>query len=784
MASILRFVDSDLTTVRLTLDWLEEETDLSLPSHSKIWAENSGADGRKYIAGRWTGRTLKLALSVKAASKAAMDTALRALLAELTRENILEFYPDSGSAVFIKTYPMDSASINGLAKEYYRSAFTLHPVMVDLPADPFWYGAEETITVVDNLIPNASFEDYAGSGNTTNWTGWEETRTNGAGTTTVEALAGAAVFGAVGAHLKITANDGIAKIISTDFITIDKTKHYCFSMNHYRVGGADTFNWNIQQYDTGGVAGTLYSANLAGAAAWRQDVITIHPSTENTETYYWDADCAKVKLEFWLDTTVAEWYMDGLVLTCSEYLSSNELNNALGIVLPPALILGDVPAPCDIYLDKFEDTESTAAIYIGGREAYDAGFVARLENSLGTAAYSNLASGGAYKTQAVPGELLTDGGFNEITGAAGSGTETWDHWDETRPAGSVLTAYPVPYDAPYCVRAQRSSVGASISIGLESTAAVAVNPALNYLFSVWYQLYNNTGQASLDINIECFNAGHASVGHLHAPLITANKYTWTNYTYAVPAANWPATTAEIKIEIWMNVAWAPPDDRDTIMVDLASFMQTTSALSAQLQDYSDHIEGFVRPFFHYKTSAAATKNLSLQAKLVDDALGDITSLAEQETKSVSMLTTWIYQDFPPIELPTSKVPDAATTTSLEQYLEVDFDSSIAGATTLSIDDLSLIPVENGYAAIPAESNSHLIIDCQSDLPGVLASLDGTLDTAVWYESGGLRDRFTLDPINGSNLAVLEDFRDSSGNAFGQFLMELKLKYRPRYLAVK
>ena len=101
-----------------------------------------------------------------------------------------------------------------------------------------------------------------------------------------------------------------------------------------------------------------------------------------------------------------------------------------------------------------------------------------------------------------------------------------------------------------------------------------------------------------------------------------------------------------------------------------------------------------------------------------------------------------------------------------------------------MDDLVLIPVDNGYATVNAVEARYIIVDSQSDMPAVLKSYDGSINKAARLSEGSLRQSLKLDPQNGSNYAILDKYADSSGNEYGQFLRDVTLKYKPFYLLVK
>lgn len=107
------------------------------------------------------------------------------------------------------------------------------------------------------------------------------------------------------------------------------------------------------------------------------------------------------------------------------------------------------------------------------------------------------------------------------------------------------------------------------------------------------------------------------------------------------------------------------------------------------------------------------------------------------------------------------------------------------------DGMFLLPEDNGYAVIDAEDNEHLIIDSRSDLPSWLFTSDGTKEKAVIADQGSVSP-FTIDPRknpmeaasgSGSNYACLLVWTDENGNQPCQFLADITMKYRPRYLLV-
>jgi hypothetical protein len=275
------------------------------------------------------------------------------------------------------------------------------------------------------------------------------------------------------------------------------------------------------------------------------------------------------------------------------------------------------------------------------------------------------------------------------------------------------------------------------------------------------------------------------VGTLTALNTNVTRPQWTKKTYAIPSASWPAGTIWAYI-ILSHEGHAAGSAQDFAWIDDCSFLKTTLT-AFDTSTLMDYIEGSVKPFLHYKLAVAESPfNITLQGNLEYDPLGTlvhITEPAEIQQVSASMPATWVYAGdgaLNPIAIPTSRLTDRADTSGIYQSIRVGFDTTLpAAASPAYLDDVVLIPVDNGYAALPADDHQHILLDSQSDNPGIMVSPDGAVNNQVYYSS--LRKRFTLDPQNGSNFAILNVWQDSLYNQIGQFLANVNMVYTPHYL---
>jgi predicted secreted protein len=171
--------------------------------------------------------------------------------------------------------------------------------------------------IQNNLVPDWEFSTHAGTGATCDWTGWVETRTAGGGVTKVEETSVQVRFGAHAANLSTTNNAGVGSLVSAAYIAVDRAKHYVLRFNHWKVSGANSLKVIVTQYNAASAdLGAPFTVTPAGAASWGLSTKVIHPNGEGGDA--WAATVTKVKLTITVDTTVADWYVDGISFAPAE----------------------------------------------------------------------------------------------------------------------------------------------------------------------------------------------------------------------------------------------------------------------------------------------------------------------------------------------------------------------------------------------------------------------------------------------------------------------------------
>jgi len=169
------------------------------------------------------------------------------------------------------------------------------------------------MTIQNNLAPNWSFEDFTGTGNTTAFSDFTATRTNGAGTATVEKYTADKRFGATSAHLQTTSNDGTASIVTTGYIAVSATEPFMLRFNHRRLSGADSLSCVVKQYK--GTSTDLsddLTVTPTGEDAWGTSRTVVHAA--GVGGIDWHAEVTKVKITYIVTGATASWLLDGICL--------------------------------------------------------------------------------------------------------------------------------------------------------------------------------------------------------------------------------------------------------------------------------------------------------------------------------------------------------------------------------------------------------------------------------------------------------------------------------------
>jgi len=132
-----------------------------------------------------------------------------------------------------------------------------------------------------------------------------------------------------------------------------------------------------------------------------------------------------------------------------------------------------------------------------------------------------------------------------------------------------------------------------------------------------------------------------------------------------------------------------------------------------------------------------------------------------------------------LTIPSEGLSTNAEWANVNQVVIVTADAALA--TTLWLDYIALVPT---WAKVEVTSwaNNTMIFDSRS-LKAVLASLDGSLDTAQIYDSTKVIGipKFTADP-NGGNYTIV-CVNNVAGDDQATFIPDVKLVYNPTYLLV-
>jgi len=788
MSNIIRFVEPDLTTVRLTVDYIEDMTDIPLPDNTKNWAYND-TDGAELVDSKYENINLTLAFKLHGVSKADLGNDVSDLLTEITRDNILEVQLDSGDSFFYDTYAYDQAEAHSLIKRCFRKGFIVHPFLINLKANYAVRGDEEELDLIENLFCNWSFEDRIGN----NFDCLTETAVNGAGVATLEAYTLDKVFGDVSLHLKITAGGGGAEatVITTNFIDINYLSYYHFVYNAKAAGGTVNLDATIKQYDNlnNHIPGADIVDNPTGTGAWELEGLRINRFSLPAPS--WHADCRKVKIEFSVNGAAAEWFIDGVTFTNSDYLRADGdhmLANPCSVTIPNVDLKGDIPAPCDIFFAKFgEDVAETTALYFGAKANPRDDFCAFIQSeTVGTPGTSNMAFGGAYRSLPVGNQLILNNSLDTVVGVVGSNAETWNNWTDNRGTG-YMVAVPGPLwvkHGDYSIQTVANTFPGPDTVTLTSDLT-AVNIANDHLFFIWYMAWIYSGVGRFLVEIECYDAVPALTGTLTVIDTKSYKRPWTLAPLQIDAADWPALTTQVRVKITAVTGWQPQDGQSTgdiIFWDYAYLKEGTPFFEGD--EIIGHLGEYVIPFLHYKSTVAQqNRGASINGRVSFGAL-NWTDWSEIDESALDMKNVWTFQraNFKPFQFPNYGFSDNADIYAFTQGLQLVSGENVAAATMYT-DIVALLPCDNGWAVIESEDNQYLFLDSRSRTPRVLATYGDSILGFIIPE-GSIKKGFTLDPQNGTNLGGLLIWTDDNGNQLAQWLADIKIKYWPYYLVAR
>jgi len=799
MSYRLKFVEEPASspTTRLDLDdgtirHIERDCDIPAPDMTKSWATSAREDGAKMVDSKYELIPITLALAIRTSAIADLDSKVRDIFNEITRENYLEMRPEgAASSVFYKTFPYDGLDPGTLQRKLFRlSKFTWglnFDLRAELPIAP-----AVKLTPVENLAPNWLFENRSGN----DFDDWTESSSSGSVTANtthyLQRLAGQSA--GVSCELETTDAGGHAEIASTDYISITDTEHFNLIFGHLMKSGTGGLDVKIEEYNaSNSLLNTITIEPTGASLAWRAESYVIHPYNQTSETYHWySADVAKVKIKFRVDGEVAEWCIDGVFFTNSELLSGNELTNPTGMVFSPDDLDGDVPAPADIFLTDLPINLSDGQrIYIGGRKKYSADYVPYLEVDAGFGSLGNDEHPvhGDFRYEYIYPNLFLNPGFEDVSGSGNS--SDWTSLTESRDATVTMETYTYNFHSgERCVHWTTSSSTNKQGVLTTTDYITGIDQSKDHDISIWAMIDQEDSSNSIAITIEWYNAANSL---LSSTATTWNELTtfWRKYSYTIPNASIPATAVKAKMKVTGTV-----NKGRHVYADDARFQQSDRAerfFEASIE--AGKIEGKVKPFWHggkYSVSPE-TLNLILKGKILDSSDNEITEedIIDEASLYIPSAGTsgpfyWNDEDrFEPISIPGDAVSVQADLSGLKQFFAIDGDENITAGDRISSDVLALIPTDNGWAEIHAADFQNIIIDCRSDEVAILRSYDGTLDksAALPGASYDIGKKFKVDP-HGTNMAILFVLQTLGGQSCYPSYQKIEVVYNPRFLVIR
>jgi hypothetical protein len=751
-------------------------------------------DGEDLVSSKYENLKLELSFAIRADSVANLDAAIRDLSAQITQKNWLEYQPESGSSLFYRTFPYDAGEPGTLQRKLFRLGKFAWGVSFELTAEPFARGPKESLTLYENLVPNWQFTRRTAH----DFEDWVETSDQGsvtAVTATYYAFLIAPTNAGCSAKLDVTNAAGYAQITSGDYITVDNTKHYCLDVGY--AGAGTGLDIKVEEYnDASSLLNTMVITPTAPAAGFDLSQTVLHPEDETGETYHFDSDTAKVKITCRVDGAVETWYILAVSLGMTEYLSGNLSRNGGGFVIPSDDLLGDVPSPIDLYLKgRGDDAEDTCTVsdglrlYIGQAKEFLPDFdpVVECEDLGGVAANEVHAVGGDCRFDDRMPNLHPNPEFEEVSGSGNS--SVWTGLTATRPGNTLLEDWTGDAHAgKHCVHIGATGSPAD-SIELVTTnkwpaGPPFITPGDQFDIEFWYRTDFEGTMNALSLNVDWYSSAPAylSSGYANA---TKGSLAWKRVTATVTA---PASTVQMKI----NLKMLPYEDKN-VWVGGARVVSNPWKDKMFVGGVTlDKFKGKALPFFHMKGDSLAADfdaEVFLKGRLLDADGNEIS------TQDYLEQIAWHFQDsyfdwneslakFKPITIPTSGVSDNADFSVIEQELEIAVNEDLVEGEDIYSDCIVLVPVDGAFAEIHAGIVYYAIIDGRSESLRVLASLDGTLDEAADIAGGfyEVSKPFKFDPINGTNLVVLEVYRGKEYS--GWITYDVFAEYNPLYLVVK
>ncbi len=626
---------------------------------------------------------------------------------------------------------------------------------------------------------------YIGTYSPTN--GWTATETN-AGTVTI--ADNVALDGTYSCELETTAGGtDVAAITDSDYITVDADKHYQVQVFVNETDGTANCEVDLLCYsDADALLDTLELVedyNPATSDAWIEacevgGAGVVNPVGGDAPAF--PTGTAKVKRVVRNNAAVASVLaVDRLWFGCMEYIPGYKLSGAVGIVIPPEDTEGIMPAPMDVRFDAVYDRPTE--IFLGQRDAYSGDFDPVQEPGGATEVLDYTRRSQNYFTLAGLTNLLDNPDLETITGGSGNTTD-WANWAETRSgiSGAVLQTQTTYYHAgTKAAQAGRSSAGKCDERLLSDFIAVDANEA--HIMQLWTRRTGSKGfQLKTSLVVYFYDVANTQIGY---------KVLWAGY----PSSTWQKV-----------VGYVYPDDMPagTTQVKIRLRCYGTTKILGGYHIWDDMLFGEVEPEYieasfpleAHHGLAFITGGFSFAGS---DAYDELTShsfirtLADQEiTPHIALETVDIGDantDFQEsllyerlkLSLPSHSVSEGADLSYLEQVIR--FAADPLNAQDFWYDHIGLVFYDRAYTELSNVLEANCIILDSRSSKSVLASLDGTLNTATVldHQSWKSPPSFEVDPA-GLNLTLIA-LKETDGDYELTPVVDIEFVYNPVNLLV-
>jgi hypothetical protein len=526
------------------------------------------------------------------------------------------------------------------------------------------------------------------------------------------------------------------------------------------------------------------------------------PAPEIDTDAYWsrtfqDADIAVISFVLSASECYGEW--EELPLD-DGHLVGGTWEGAVGIVIPPSEIEGNLPAPCDIYLDVDYDSPPGSGftnLILGQRGVYHPDYDPVQEPAVGTQVADAYRRSGDYRLLAAAVNLVNNGGFEDYTGSPpGSWGDpdtgiAFDHWTITR-SGNVETWVTVqsaesvetPHSGDYCLRVW-AGTGSFAGKGLKEKVLseyINVDEAKPYIITYW--AWNSGDEhAYLEVRPLYYTAGGVSLPAF-APYVYEGYYApyqaWAQRHLWINPLNFPTGTDKIKLQF--SFKWSGAKDYAIVLLDDVSLVEAAEGLFEASYPINSHQGNYLMSVAMSFADTTSDDTVTMQSMLqtsdgynispaltpqtvsLDNPEGEFREMALQASRLKSL------------SIPSHSIGDNVDKSLIEQY--VRFTTSELNEEDVWVDAISLIPIDRAFIEISNWTGEHLILD--SHIGRILTSLDGTLERAQIFDltSTSGAPRFEADPA-GMNFTLLA-INDDEGDHQMAEAMLITLRYRPRY----